>query len=45
VQAGVNGMNVTDDKNRGAFMLGGSDTMTGGANDSRYENFLERSAA
>jgi Ca2+-binding RTX toxin-like protein len=32
VQAGVNGMNVTDDKNRGAFMLGGggSDNLTGG---------------
>jgi hypothetical protein len=45
VQAGVNGMNVTDDKNRGAFMLGGSDTMTGAANDSRYENFLERNVA
>lgn len=32
VQSGVNGMNVTDDKNRGAFMLGGAtdDVLTGG---------------
>jgi hypothetical protein len=40
VQAGVNGMNVTDDKNRGAFMLGGV-----AENDAIYKNGSERKAA